>query len=297
MDLPDRDDDAAKVQEQASVQELFASAYKLRNAEIARVRRPPLFVLEGAKTMARHLGMPAEQMQELVPAMAFWQVYLASTLARNPAVFAEAGHRFPSSYEVVRSAVAEMQSHRQLVFVAFHMAAMPLIAAFLALAVVDIHGRPGHALMSPQNLARAQGESGRWIFNVANVIGADGPGLRRLLSGLRDGTVPRLLILLDGPQRPGGPGTCALGNTAPGIAFKTGLISKILAMGIPMRPLTHTWQPDGLELKWHPFLGDIDAVGDGGREDAISRVASLIEDLLKRHPEQWLNWSAPSLRT
>lgn len=297
MDPSDRDGDAAKVREQASILELFASAYRLRDAEIAKVGRPPLFVLEGAKTMARHLGMSDGQMQELVPAMAFWQVYLASTLARNPAVFAEAGYRFPSSYEVVRSAVAEMQSHRQLVFVAFHMAAMPLIATFLASAVADIHGRPGHVLLSPQNVARAQGESGRWIFNVSNVISADGPGLRRLLSGLRDGTVTRLLILPDGPQRPGRPGICALGDTTPGIGFKTGLLSKILAMGIPMRPLMHTWQPDGLELKWHPLLGDIDAAGGGSGEGAISRVASLIEDLLKRHPEQWLNWSAPSLRT
>jgi hypothetical protein len=51
-------------------------------------------------------------------------------------------------------------------------------------------------------------------------------------------------------------------------------------------------------LAWHPLL---DPTGEGKgidtAERGISTVASLIEDLLRRHPEQWLNWGAASLRT
>jgi len=296
MGQADRDDEAARARERATIAALFASADSLRDAAIARAQCPPRFILEAAKTMARHLGMPDRRRQELVPSMAFWQAYLASALARNPAIFAEARSRFPSSYEVVRSAVAEMGSHRQVVFVVFHMAAMPLIAAFLALAVTEIHGRRGHVLLSPQNAARLQVESGRWVLDVSNVISADAAGLRRLVSGLRAGTITRLLVLPDGPQRPAGAGTRMLTKISSTVAFKTGLLSRILAMGIPMRPLTHKWEEDALALRWHPFLDQAGASGGTATDDAISRVASLIEELLECHPEQWLNWSAASLR-
>lgn len=289
MNPVERDDPTARARERATVAALLASAHGLREAALARVQRPPLFVLEGARNMARHLAMPDSRMQELLPAMAFWQAYFPSALARDATSFTQAAARFPASYDVVRSVVAEMKARPQVVFVAFHMAAMPLIAAFLALAVAETHGRPGHVLLSPQNAVRLQTESGRWVLDVSTVVRADAAGLRRLISGLRDGSITRLLILPDGPQRPGGPNTRVVANAMPGVAFKTGLLSRILAMGIPTRPLAHRWVEGDLALTWHPFL-------DGTGEAPISRVAGLIEDLLRQQPEQWLNWSAASLR-
>ena len=75
-------------------------------------------------------------------------------------------------------------------------------------------------------------------------------------------------------------------------------MARILNMGIPMRPITHYWESDSLILEWHPFLNHPPRPdGNRAREEAISVVASLIEGLLRRHPEQWLNWSAAGLRT
>lgn len=277
--------DAAS-RERAEIAALLAIAGDIRHAAIERGHHPPRFILEAARTMARHLGMSPRRFEELVPPMAFWQAYVASALARHTAAFTEAHSRFPASYKTVQSAVAEMADHPQLVFVIFHMAAMPLVAALIAHAVAAVHGRPGHVLLSPQNAARLQAESGRWVLDVSHVITTDGPGLRHLMSGLREGTITRLLILPDGPRRATDPRTRTLSGVTPSVAFRTGLLSRILAMGIPMRPLTHFWTSDALELHWHPLLG----------EAAISSVAALIEGLLTRHPEQWLNWPAASLR-
>lgn len=296
MRRTDRDDEAARVHEHATLAALFASAHAVRDAAIARTQDPPRFIVEGAKTMARHLGMPDRRMQELVPSMALWQAYLGSVFGKDATIFTEARSRFPHSYEVVRSAVADMEQHRQVVFVAFHMAAMPLIAAFIALACVETRGCQGHVLLSPLNVARLQAQGSRWVLDVSNVVTADPAGMRRLLSGLREGTITRLLILPDGPHRSGGPGTRTVTNFAPAVAFKTGLLSRIMAMGIPVRPLTHAWEGRALALNWHPFLNKMGALGETHPEEALSRMASLIEDLLLRHPEQWLNWNAASLR-
>jgi lauroyl/myristoyl acyltransferase len=190
-----------------------------------------------------------------------------------------------------------MASHRQVVFVAFHMAAMPLVAALLASACTETHSRPGHVFIGPRNLGWLGMRSSRWIFDASETIIADLPGLRRLISGLRAGTITRLLVLLDGPHPTGGPETRALTNIAPTLAFRTGLMSRILDMGIPMRPLTHHWESDALVLNWHPYLNHPwQPDGSRTKEEALSRMASLIEDLLLRHPAQWLNWNAASLR-
>jgi hypothetical protein len=190
-----------------------------------------------------------------------------------------------------------MAAHRQVVFVTFHMAAMPLVAAFLASACTEMHSRPGHVFIGAPNIGWLGAQSSQWIFDASETIFGDPPGLRRLLSGLKLGTITRLLILLDGPHLAGRPGTRALANVAPSLAFKTGLLFRILDMGIPIRPLTHHWESEALSLKWHPYL-NFPRRSDGIRaqEHATSAVTSLIEDLLRRHPEQWLNWSAAGLR-
>jgi lauroyl/myristoyl acyltransferase len=297
MRLADRDVEAAKTSERTTLATLFASAHRLRDSAICRSQHPPRFVREGARTMARHLGMADRLMQELAPAMGLWQAYLPAALVRDTAMFTEARSRFPCSYEVLRSAFAEMESRRQVVIAMFHMPAMPLVGALLAAACAETTSGQRHALLAPGNIAWLQTQSARWTFDAWETISADQSGLRRLISGLRLGTITRLLILVDGPHAAGSPGTRPLANISPTLAFKTSLLARILAMGIPIRPLTHMWESNALVLNWHPFLNDT-RLSDGicAEEQAISNVASLIEDLLRRHPEQWLNWYAAGLR-
>lgn len=298
MWLTEADADRAKATEYSTLAALFASAHAMGEAAIARSRHPPRFVLERARIMARHLGIPDQRLLELGQAMALWQAYLPSALGKDIAIFSNARFRLPWSYEAVRAAVADMSPIRQIVFVAFHMAAMPLAAALLASACAETHSRPGHVLISPRNLGWLEAQNSQWIFDASEVIIADRPGLRRLISDLKGGTITRLLVLLDGPHPAGDPGTRTLTNIAPSLAFKTGLMSRILDMGIPMRPLTHHWESDALVLNWHPYLNRPPQLGRRhARAEAISGVASLIEDLLRRHPEQWLNWAAAGLRT
>lgn len=292
------DFDKARAIEIGTLATLFATANAVREAAIARSQHPPRFVLERARVMARHLGIPDQRLQELGHAMALWQAYLPSALGSDVSIFSEARFRLPLSYEIVRSGLAEMFSSPQLVVVAFHMAAMPLTAALLASACSEIHSRPGHIFISPRNLGWLGLKSSGWIRDAGEIIVADLSGLRRLVFGLKDGSITRLLVLLDGPHLSGGPDTRALTHIAPTLAFKTGLMSRILDMGIPMRPIIHHWESDALVLEWHPFLDHPPQPdGSGTRKHAISVVASLIEGLLRRHPEQWLNWSAPGLRT
>lgn len=290
--------DRARAIEKGTLATLFAAAHAVGEAAIARSRHPPRFVLERARIMARHLGIPDRRLQELGKAMGLWQAYLPSALGSDATIFSEAAFRLPWSYETIRSGMASMSSLPQVVVVAFHMAAMPLTAALLASACTSTHSRSGHVFISPRNLGWLGLESSRWILDAGEIIIADLPGLRRLMSGLRDGTITRLLVLLDGPHPSGGRDTRALTTIAPTLAFRTGLMSTILDMGIPMRPITHCWELDSLIVEWHPYLNHPPQTDSNRtREEAISVVASLIEDLLRRHPEQWLNWAAAGLRT
>jgi hypothetical protein len=288
---------SARSSEKATLAALHASARALRDAAISKGQYPPRFVLEGARTMAQHLSMPDHRVQGLVPSMALYQVYLSYALGRDTAILRQIRSRLPYSYGLVRTAFAEMESYRQAVILMFHMPAMPLTGALMAAACVETHGYHGHALIRPGNVAWIHAQSGRWADDAGETISADPPGLRRLVSGLRHGTISRLLILPDVPFPAGRAGTRTLANISSTLAFKTGLLARILAMGIPIRPLTHAWESEALVLNWHPFLNDA-CRSDGAcpEELAISGVASLLEDLLRRHPEQWLNWYAAGLR-
>jgi len=245
---------------------------------------PPRLVAENARTMAAYIGMAPSAVEAAVRWMPLWQMFLPSVLGRDSANFTDVRARLPHSFDIVRRGVAEMAAHRQLVFAAFHMAAFPLVAAMLAAAVFDEHGERGHVLVAQRNLAFLTLESGRWVSEVANVISTDARGLRQLHAGLRDGSIRRLLILVDGPHRPG-PGTHPLTSIAPTLGFKTALLRKLLSMHIPVLPLTHAWSEYRLELEWQPLLVD-----DPDR--GVAATAALIESLLRRYPEQWLNWPA-----
>jgi hypothetical protein len=288
----------AKKCEAATLETLFAAAHRRQQDFQMKSPRPPRFLLESALAMARHVGMCDRQMQECIPQMAFWQLFLPSALAGDTANFTEARFRLPWTFERVHQALAAMESRPQVVVAAFHMAGLPVVLALLAAAWADLHPGARHALLARQNMGWLSLENSRWASEAADILTTDTAGLCRLISGLRSGTIKRLLILVDGPHPPGDRDTRALSNVSPTLGFKTSLLTKILSMGIPVRPLTHFWESNQLQLAWHPLL---DPTGEGKGIDAaergISTVASLIEDLLRRHPEQWLNWAAASLRT
>lgn len=269
------------VVEARTVDAWFAAA-RLRQSQHAG-STPSRLIAENVRTMAAYMRMTPEAAETAAPSMAFSQMFLPSVIGSDPANFTDVRTRLPRSYGIVRDGVARVASHRQLVFAAFHMTAFPLLAAMLVPAVFDEHGERGHVLVAQQNLAWLQTASGRWVPEVADVISTDARGLRQLQSGLRDGSIRRLLILVDGPHPPGS-GTHPLTSLAPAPVFKTALLHKLAGMGIPVLPLTHCWNADGLELEWHPHLPD-DPV------ESVVTTAGLLESLLRRHPEQWLNWA------
>jgi len=290
------DADAAGAREAATLAALFASAHRLQEQSAAT--SVPRFLRESARSMARHTGMSDEQMQACLPSMAFWQMFLSSALGRDTAYFTDARARLPSSFDLLRQGFVEMEPHPQVVIAAFHIAALPLVAALAADALADVRSGPRHVLVSKGNMGWLRLAGGRWVLDAAETIAADPAGLRRLMSGLKSGAITRLMILVDGPQAPGGRGTRALTNVSPAIGFRTGLLTSIQSMGIPIRPLTHVWESNALSLTWHPLLDPAgDREGDRAAGDVVSAVASIIEGLLRSHPEQWLNWTAASIRT
>ena len=258
--------------------------YAAARLQQSRHPGPMRLIAENVRTMAECLVMTPAAAGAAAESMAFWQMFLPSVLGGDPANFTGVRTRLPRSFGVVRDGVARVASHRQLVFGAFHMTAFPLVAAMLVPAVFDEHGARGHVLVAQRNMAWLRAVAGRWVQEAADVISTDSRGLRQLYAGLRDGSIRRLLILVDGPHRPG-PGTHPLTSLAPTLGFKTALLHQLFRMHIPVLPLTHAWGANGLEVEWQPLLADDPDAG-------IVTTAGLIESLLRRHPEQWLNWAA-----
>ena len=113
--------------ESATTAALFAAACEFQDAAGAKPSVPPRFLLDSARCMARHVGMTEQRMQEILPQLACYQIFLHSALTADPRNFTEAPSRFPAAYHQIRSALDALESHPQLVVCAFHMAAMPLI--------------------------------------------------------------------------------------------------------------------------------------------------------------------------
>ncbi len=306
---------ASEQTETEMVEALLARARSLQEAAGARRPTQPRLVTESARCMARHLGMTEERMRELVPEFALWQLFLPAALAADMRNFSEADARMPSSFRQIHQGLAALECHRQVVVAAFHMAGMPLVWRLGSAAWEQLHDGPRHMLLASRNLAWTEREEGRWMRETGDIVGTEPAELRRLMTGLRNGSIRRLAVLVDGPHAPGRPGTRALANLSPALGFKTGLLRAILALGIPVIPLAHWWEANRLILKWHPRLSPAtryDRVAASsnsagppeapchpakGSADGISEVAGIIEDLLRSHPEQWLNWPAASLRT
>jgi hypothetical protein len=275
--------------EAAFLKGLFERAREAMDGASASGRFPPRFVMEGGRSMARHMGITEPRLAELLPAASLYQYFLPSVLAADTSNFTQIESRLPESFALIRDKFSELESHPQLVILTFHMSGLPLLLALTNGAYRQLRSGPCHVMVAPRNMGWLAVENGRWVREACKVIVANSAGLRRLVTGLRDGSIERLGALVDGPDAPGNPGTRALSGISPTLGFRTGLLSHILSMGIPVLPVLHYWRCERLAIEFGPLLTS--------PADGIDAVAGIIECILRRHPEQWLNWTAARLRT
>lgn len=278
-----------QAREAESLAELIAAARSRQRA----AKGAPRFILEGAQAMASHMALSEDAMQASLAPMAFWQLHLPAALGAAPWDFAAVRERLPHAYARVREALEPLEKHPQVVSTVFHMAGFPLICALIGAVWRDMRAGPLHVLIAARNMGWLRLGANRWVLDAGEVISTDPAGLYQLARGLKDGAIQRLLILPDGPHRPGAPGGRALEGLSAGLGVKTTLISTIKRLGIPIAPFGHEWSDDALLVTPHPVL-DPSTHGDA---EAIDIMTGYIEDALRRRPEQWLNWNAARLRT
>lgn len=287
------DEKPATSQAEARETEVLAGLIAAAQSRARNTVAPPRFILEGAQAMASHMALSAETLQASLAAMAFWQLHLPATLGATPWDFAAVRERLPHAYATVREALEALESHPRLVSTVFHMAGFPLVCALIGAAWRDMRAGPLHVLMAARNIGWLRLGANRWVQDAAEVISTDPAGLYQLARGLKDGAIKRLLILPDGPHRPGEPGVCALEGLSAGLGVKTTLIETISRLGIPIAPFSHEWSNGALLVTPHPVLDP----ATHGAAEAIDIMTGHIEDVLRRRPEQWLNWNAARLRT
>jgi hypothetical protein len=286
-------DAAADAREAATLAALLDSARLRRQTAYERSPATPRFLLESAQSMAAHMAMSEQRMRDCLEPMALWQLYLPSALGTRTWDFDAVREHLPLSYARIRAALAQEESRPQLVTTVFHMAAFPLVCILVGAAWANVHDGPLHLLVADRNLGWLRTEGNRWIGSTVEVLGTSPAGLREMLAGLKAGSIRRMLILADGPQAPGAVGTRALGGISPRLRIKTTLLNKIHDLGIPLVPITHDWEADRLRVTPCPLL-DPDVIGS---TETLDTIAAHIEGLLRRRPEQWLNWGAARIRT
>ena len=118
------------------LQGLFDRAREAMDAAGARGRCPPRFVVEGGRSMAKHLGLTDARLAEMLPAAALYQHFLPSVLAADPSNFKELQYRLPQSFAQIRDKLSDLQCHPQLVIMMFHMSGLPLIPALANVACI-----------------------------------------------------------------------------------------------------------------------------------------------------------------
>lgn len=271
-------DDPARI-EAGTIAAWFAAAHQ-KQAQFGPAA--PRSIAGSAQMLVDVMGLTAPQAEAAPDAMAFWQLFLPSVLGSDPTNFTDARTRLPRTYELVHRGVADAAAHPQLVFLAFHMAGLPLLGAMVASSVAGVHEEFVHVLVGRRNLMWLRTDAGGWVESLGDVIATDSRGLRRLQTGLREGSIRRLLVLVDGPHTRG-PQTHPLMSMTPWLGFKTALLRRLFELEIPVLPVTHFWDAQGLQIEWQPLLDP--ATG-------IATTADLIESLLRRDPTQWLNWAA-----
>lgn len=272
---------------------LIEAARQRQQAAWAKSPLTPRFLLESAQSMVAHTAMSEQSMQECLAPMALWQLYLQSAIGAEVWDFAAAREHMPWSYERVRLALLEMEARPQVVSTIFHMAAFPLLCTLIGAAWRDMHKGPLHVLVASTNMGWFRVGKNRWIVDTVDVLHTAPAGLRQLMAGLKTGAIRRLLILVDIPQAAGTVGTRALDGISPSLGIKTTLLAKIHALGIPLVPITHEWNADRFVVTPRPPLDPAIVT----QTETIDTVAGYVEDLLRRHPEQWLNWTAAKIRT
>lgn len=286
-------DAAADAREAATLAALLHGARLRRQAAYERSPATPRFLLESAQSMAAHMAMSEQRMQECLEPMALWHLYLPSALGTRTWDFDAVREHFPLSYARIWAALAQQESRPQLVTTVFHMAAFPLVCILVGAAWANVHDGPLHLLVARSNLSWLRTEGNRWIGETVKVLGTSPAGLREMLAGLRAGSIRRMLILADGPQAPGAAGTRVLDGISPRLGIKTTLLNKIHDLGIPLAPIAHDWEADRLMITPCPLL-DPDVIGS---TETLDAMVGHIEALLRRRPEQWLNWGAARIRT
>src|SRR6188768_4201442 len=143
---------AAREHETAVFGALIAAARRRQQEAHATSPTPPRFLLEAARSMANHLGMQQQRMEECLAPMELWQLYLQAAVGAQRWDFAAVRASMPWSYERVRAALLPLQSHLQVVHAAFHMTAFPLVCALIGTVWRDMYGGPLHLLVASRNL-------------------------------------------------------------------------------------------------------------------------------------------------
>jgi hypothetical protein len=239
------------------------------------------------RTMGRHLEYSESKTAALLEPAILHQVFLPPVLGAQQTMLAEIPRYLPLSFERMRSHVAAQQSSGPGVVLLFHFSGLPIIGSLLNQAWRArglLHPR---LLIAPRNAAWLNHEHARWLREAAEIIVADRTGLRKLMTGLLHGDISHLVLLADGPHDPAVSRAAPVAGI-PGLGFRTGLLRWLLSSGIAVVPLIHYWEGERLHFEWRDPLPP---------ENGVESVARLIGELLRSHPEQWLNWPAASLRT
>ncbi|RYY53457.1 MAG: hypothetical protein EOO24_64325, partial [Comamonadaceae bacterium] len=129
----------AQAREAAMFAALLASARQLQAEAQAKSPATPRFVLESARAMAAHLGMPEARMQEFLVPMALWQFHLQAAIGARTWDFAAVRECMPWSVQRLGAALQPMQSRAQVAHAAFHMAGFPLVCALVGTVVRDAY--------------------------------------------------------------------------------------------------------------------------------------------------------------
>ena len=177
---------------------------------------PPRIVRAAADAMARHLEIAPGDLRARLPDLTFWQLVMPIALPDDFACVSEVADFVPWTYAAVRAALAELEGHDRVVVVAFHTAGLPLLLAMLAAAWAELAPhRPRHMLISARNLGLLRTSRFRWTEGAGEFFSTSGKRLAHLLSSLRDGSIRRLAIMVDGPHGPPSAGGATAARTLP----------------------------------------------------------------------------------
>lgn len=266
---------------------LFAEARRTMTEASQRKPYPPRILLASLRTMGRHLEYSEAETAALVEPAILHQFFLPPVLGANQRILAEVPRHLPDSFERMHSHVSAQQYTRPVVVLLFHFSGLPIVGSLLNHAWLASGFVNRRLLIAPRNASWLNHEHARWLREAGETIVADRAGLRKLMTGLRNGGISHLILLADGPHDPATSGATPVAGI-PSLGFRTGLLHWLLSSGITVIPLIHYWEGERLHFEWRDPLS---------QENGIESVAKLIGELLRRHPEQWLNWPAASLRT